>query len=153
MLRHMIKMAWFDANCEDKPIPGVTNLDEITEEQQQKRLEERMYWKQQAATQTEILDSYIDKLAKDAKTKEKLKAPIYATQHNETKWGSFLIHSHIVYKIDNELKDGIPRAIIDNAVNKKGAFKKMAETVEQENQRKAQYFQFLHAKAKARNVR
>ena len=33
MLRHMIKMAWFDANCEDKPIPGVTNLEELTEEQ------------------------------------------------------------------------------------------------------------------------
>ena len=34
-----------DANCEDKSIPGVTNLEEITEEQHQKRLEERMYWK------------------------------------------------------------------------------------------------------------
>lgn len=45
MLRHNIKMAWFDANCEDKPISGVTNLEEITEEQHQKRLEERMYWK------------------------------------------------------------------------------------------------------------
>ena len=88
-----------------------------------------MYWKQLANAQTEILDGYIDKLAKDTKTKERLKAPIYATQHNETKWASFSVHSHIVYRIDQDPKDGIPRALIDN-LSKKQAFKKIAETVE-----------------------
>ena len=48
ILRHQIKMAWFDANCEDKPFMGVKNMEELSEEQQQKRLEERQHWKQVA---------------------------------------------------------------------------------------------------------
>ena len=26
ILRHRIKMAWFDANCEDKPVKGLTDV-------------------------------------------------------------------------------------------------------------------------------
>ena len=48
MLRHTIKMAWFDANCEDKPFKGIKNLEELTEEQQQKRAEERYHLKKLA---------------------------------------------------------------------------------------------------------
>ena len=35
ILRHRIKMAWFDANCEDKPVKGLTDVedkDELSEE-------------------------------------------------------------------------------------------------------------------------
>lgn len=33
MLRHKIKMAWFDANCEDKPMVFEGSLEDMTEEQ------------------------------------------------------------------------------------------------------------------------
>ena len=153
MLRHTIKMAWFDANCEDKPFKGIKNLEELTEEQQQKRAEERYHLKKLAEQYTDTLDSYIDKLATDTKNKEKLKAPIYPTQHNLTNWKSFILHSHIVYRFDKDMKDGLTKHIIERAAMKKGAFKKIAEIVEQENQRKTQYFQFLHAKSKAMKLR
>mmetsp|Transcript_32948 Transcript_32948/g.40751 ORF Transcript_32948/g.40751 Transcript_32948/m.40751 type:complete len:125 (-) Transcript_32948:183-557(-) len=100
ILRHQIKMAWFDANCEDKPIQGLKNLEELTEEHHQKRLEERMYWRNVAIQRTDVLEGYIEKLATDSKVKELLRQPIYATRDNGTRWSGFILHSHIVFKLD-----------------------------------------------------
>ena len=97
----------------------------------QRRLEEIVYWRQWAVKQTEELDSLIEKITTSEKVKEALKRPINVCKDYATHWQSFLLHNHIVYKLDNKYqdKDGMICSLLQKAcgIGKKSGFKKIQD--------------------------
>lgn len=120
--RHKVKMAYFDANCEDKPLlRGLSKKqlialglihsieeeikeDDLTEDQlddlRQRRVEERYLEKQKAEKMTRVLDDYIDKLTENSKLKEMLKEPINVTKEKATNFRKFLYYNEINFQLD-----------------------------------------------------
>lgn len=73
-----------------------------------------------------MLDSWIERLTNSDKVKEELKRPIDATKDYGTRWHSFFLHCHIVYKLDKKYqnRDGMIRSLLEKAaVGKKGSYK------------------------------
>ena len=70
MLRHEIKLLWFDANKRDRTETDEEfKQEELPEEQEQKYLEKRHGCKLKAIKRNEELESYVDKLVSDSKYK------------------------------------------------------------------------------------